>query len=238
VRYRVAFAKRFRSDGQESSIDPTVELDTYLSDGVVAEKTFVERLEPAAQHNQEVLDEDDAFLGAAVPEVWEYEVVDVRRDEFESALRKADGVLESEIIDESETPAGDATAVPLSEGGSGEPGDYGAGATPGGGPAGASTVDRSAGGMGPARPHGATGEVEGIEEPGAGGIDELRVATADDPRLGLTDSENPDADWAADTGPANTPERGIETRDLTDKSSTLRRPPTKSGEADKRRRRG
>ena len=63
--YRVAFTKRFQSDGQESAIDPTGDLDMLLPDGVVVDKVFVERFEPEAKHSQEVLDEDDAFLGLA-----------------------------------------------------------------------------------------------------------------------------------------------------------------------------
>ena len=38
------------------------ELDQNVSDGVVAEKVFIERLESEAQHSQEVLDEDDADI--------------------------------------------------------------------------------------------------------------------------------------------------------------------------------
>ena len=70
--YRVAFAKRFQSDGTESALDPSSELDIDIPDGVVASKEMVERFEPSAQHSQEVLDEDDAFLGLASAEVCEY----------------------------------------------------------------------------------------------------------------------------------------------------------------------
>ena len=97
--YRVAFAKRFRKDGQESQIDPTADLDVYLPDGVVVEKNFVERLESMAQHSQEVLDEDDAFLGRAGTEVWEYEIVNDRASEFEDALKNSQTVMEFEVID-------------------------------------------------------------------------------------------------------------------------------------------
>src|SRR5437016_11319737 len=78
VRYRVAFQKRLQTDGQPSPLDATTELDSELADGVVAEKSFVERLESQAEHSQEVLDEDDAFLGLAATEVWEYDVVNGR----------------------------------------------------------------------------------------------------------------------------------------------------------------
>ncbi|MBX9603303.1 MAG: hypothetical protein K2X35_20025 [Bryobacteraceae bacterium] len=115
MRYRVAFTKRYQADGTEATQDPTAELDVYLAEGVVAEKLFVERLEPAAQHNQEILDEDDAWLGMAAPEVWEYEVVNARQGEFEDAIRNSQMVLEFEIIDAGDTAPEDATAVALAE---------------------------------------------------------------------------------------------------------------------------
>ena len=103
MRYRLAFEKRLRSDGQASSLDPTTKLDEELSDGIVAETVFVERLEPQAQHSQEVLDEDDAFLALAGTEVWEYEVVNFRKDEFDDGIRNSRVVFEYTVIDESET---------------------------------------------------------------------------------------------------------------------------------------
>jgi hypothetical protein len=77
MRYRVAFTR------EDSTMRPSAELDMNLSDGVVAEKVLVEELESDAQHSQEELDEDDSFLGSAAAEVWEYDVVDVRAQEFE-----------------------------------------------------------------------------------------------------------------------------------------------------------
>jgi hypothetical protein len=238
MRYRVAFAKRFETSGQASAMDPTTELDVYLADGVVAEKRFVERLEPAAQHSQEVLDEDDAFLASATPEVWEYEVVDSRKDEFEDAAKNAEGILEIQVVDETETSADEATGVLLSrnevrrrETGAQDTelrGGAGVSATPDDGPAGRPTVDASAGGMAPGRSRFGDDEVEGIGEPGGAGIDDLRVADASDPSLGLTEPGDPDSDWAANTGPTRAPGRGIETRDLTDRSSTLRQMPSPS----------
>lgn len=60
------------ADGRKRVPDGSdAELDVNLPDGAVAEKVFVERLEPAAQHSQEVLDEDDAFLGAVTAEAWD-----------------------------------------------------------------------------------------------------------------------------------------------------------------------
>jgi len=94
---------------------PSAELDLNLADGVVAEKVLVEELESDAQHGQETLDEDDAFLGSAAAEIWEYEVVDGRAMEFEDALQNSDLVLESEIVDDSITEAADAAATRLGQ---------------------------------------------------------------------------------------------------------------------------
>lgn len=212
MRYRVAFAKRFQTDGEESAIDPTSELDVYLADGVVAEKTFVERLEPASQHSQEVLDEDDAFLAVATPEVWEYTVVDDRVDEFKDAMLNSQTVMEYEVVDETETTSDEATAVALGDGDTRVPASVafenleGPAATP-------------------------TGEPNTNE---AGEATEgMRITTADDPTLGLTDSGEPGADWAADTGPSRGPGSGAETRDIGTKKSTLT-PPQEPGRKRKR----
>jgi hypothetical protein len=110
MRYRVAFTKR-----QDSTMRPSAELDLNLSDGVVAEKVLVEEMESDAQHSQEELDEDDAFLGSAAAEVWEYEVVDARSREFEDALQNSDLVFESEIVDDTVTEAADAAGTRLSQ---------------------------------------------------------------------------------------------------------------------------
>jgi hypothetical protein len=101
MRYRVAFAKRYSPDGESSDIDPTEFLD--LAAGIVQDKVFVERLEPEAKHSQEVLDEDDAFLGMAAAEVWEFEVTDGRQGEFILALTNSETVMEYEPIDDLNT---------------------------------------------------------------------------------------------------------------------------------------
>ena len=229
--YRVAFAKRFQSDGTESTIDPSSELDVYLPDGVVAEKELVERFEPAAQHSQEVLDEDDAFLGLATAEVWEYDVVDDRAREFEDAMRNSQTVMEFEVIDNTPTTADEVTGVALGDGDSRAPERFTSGEaiTRGGsgvrggddGPAGQPTGDSSAGGMGPGRPYLSLDEAEGAVNSGTGGIDDLNIVSADDPRLGLTDYGNvgPD-DWAANTGPTRTPEEALPTNSLREESIT------------------
>ena len=222
----MAFEKRFQSDGNESPLDPSSELDVYLADGVVADKEFVERFEPQSQHNQEVLDEDDAFLGLAAPEVWEYDVVDERASEFEDAIKNSGLVLEFEVVDETTTDSDEVIGVPLGDGDTrvappprasvpaikpiaGERGVDD-------GPAGQPTVDPSAGVGAPTRPYMNIDidEVDGLENSGSGGSDELTVVSADDPNLGLTDIGNtgPD-DWAADTGPTRVPGPGIVSTD-------------------------
>ena len=103
MRYRVTFAKRFESNGEASGIDPTKFLD--LAEGVVQDKVIVEALEPESMHGQEVMDEDDAFLGRAAAEVWEYEVTDGREDEFVAALVGSGTVMEYDRMDEMDIPA-------------------------------------------------------------------------------------------------------------------------------------
>jgi hypothetical protein len=102
--YRVTFAKRFQSDGEPSAMDPTAELDVYLAEGVVLDKSMVSQFDPEAKHNQEVLDEDDAFLGMAAAEVWEYEVADGREQEFEDGIRTSEVVMEFQTIDDVNMP--------------------------------------------------------------------------------------------------------------------------------------
>lgn len=63
MRYRIAFEKDSNRTGAEASVDPSFALNTFLTDGIVAEKMFKGRLEPQAQQCQGVLDKDDAFLG-------------------------------------------------------------------------------------------------------------------------------------------------------------------------------
>ena len=110
MRYRVAFSKRMQTDGEPSNMRPSAELDLNLPEGVVAEKVFIEQLETEAQHSQEVLDEDDDFLGASAAEVWEYEVVDACSREFEEAIEKSDLVLEYDVVDNGVLTTDDTTS--------------------------------------------------------------------------------------------------------------------------------
>jgi len=160
--YRVTFSKRFQTDGNESTMDPTAQLDVNLADGIVAEKVFIEGFEPEAKHSQEVLDEDDAFLGMSAAEVWEYEVVDGRCSEFEDAIRNSETVMEFIITDETTTDDADLSAsVPLADGDSYAPDS---GAQIGDGPAGQVTGNTT------------TDDVD----------EDLTITNENDPRLGIT----------------------------------------------------
>lgn len=103
--YRVTFAKRFQSDGEPSQINPAAELDQYLAEDVVADKSLLTSYDPDSKHSQGEMDEDDAFLGMAAPEVWEYEVMDEKKDEFEEAIRLSQVVMEFEVIDDASVSA-------------------------------------------------------------------------------------------------------------------------------------
>jgi len=237
MRYRIAFTKRLQSDGGDTGMRPSAELDLNLSDGVVAEKEFVEQLESEAEHSQEVLDEDDAFLASATPEVWEYEVVDARSAEFEEALKNSDLVLEYDVVDSTVTTADEVPAGVLGDVGV-YPGDgrqdanlgpevtrAGSGRRAGDdGPAGMPTGDPSAGGLGSSGSPLVLNDAEGLAEAASGGIDDLNVTSAKDPRLGLTNrGRKPAEDWAANTGPSQNPGRGIKSETLVDTASTLGR---------------
>jgi hypothetical protein len=222
MRYRVAFARRFQSDGNESALNPTAELDADLPDGVVADKVFVGRFDPESKHNQEVMDEDDAFLGSAAAELWEYDVVDGSEQDFIDAMRNSETVMEFTVVDETSVEADEATGTRLDDSDTRAPDDFDASddVARGGsgrrgvddGPGGQVTGDPSAGGLRPSRVYAGNDEVEGIEDEGSGGIGDLTVVSAEDPALGLTDldGETPD-DWAADTGPTRNPGSGIRT---------------------------
>ena len=102
--YRVTFAKRFDADGQPSALDPTTQLDVQLADGVVLDKAFVRSLDPESKHNQDVMDEDDGFLGMAAAEVWEYQVEEGKEGDFENGIRNSETVMEFEVIDDVNIP--------------------------------------------------------------------------------------------------------------------------------------
>jgi hypothetical protein len=225
------FVKRIDSEGRDSTADPSIDLDTLVSDGVIADKVFVEHLESDADHGEESLDEDDAFLGSATPEIWEYEVVDERAAEFEEAMRRSRRVLEFERIDselteseealdeiprdDSTTWSSDTDSAPVTRHGSGvRAGDDG--------PAGRPTGDPSAGGLRVGGPDTEpVGEGEPLE-PDPDQIDDLNVLKASDPRVGLTNrGKKPPEDWAANTGETRDPEGDVEEDHLGHAASTL-----------------
>ena len=183
MRYRVAFAKRMQADGESSSMKPSAVLDSNLADGIVAEKVFVEEIEPESSHSQEVLDEDDGFLASAAPEVWEYEIVDARTAEFEEALQDAELVMEWDVIDDtSGTSADDVSASHATE---------------------EELVYPVDGQDKPAIPADLVRK-ENMNLDAS--RDDLTVVNANDPRLGLTNhGDKPAEDWAADTGPTRNP---------------------------------
>jgi len=231
VRYRVALVKRIDSEGHESSLDPSADVDTLVSGGVVADKVFVEHLESDAEHVQEVLDEDDAFLGSATTEIWEYEVVDERADEFEDAMRRSRRVLEFERIDADQTEADEALdEIPSDDSRiSGSLTDeppvtrHGSGVRAGDdGPAGRPTGDPSAGGLQVGRPDVSPLDQGEPVEPEPDQMDDLNVLKSSDPRLGLTNrGQKPPEDWAADTGETRNPDGGIDEESLGRTESAL-----------------
>ena len=95
--YKVVFRKRFNTAGEESDRPETF---VNVTDDVVLNASKSEVIESAAQHSQDVLDEDDAFLGMAGTETWEYEIATGREQEFIDALKNSGMVLQYEAIDE------------------------------------------------------------------------------------------------------------------------------------------
>ena len=95
--YRVVFTKRFSAEGEGANRPETF---VHVVDGVVLNAVKAEMMQPASIHSQEVMDEDDAFLGMSGVETWEYEIADGREGEFLDALQESEVVLEFERIDD------------------------------------------------------------------------------------------------------------------------------------------
>ena len=101
--YRVTFMERTDEAG-EATENPTDYLAIQVSDGVILNRSFLQRDKPLALHSEEKLDEDNSFLSIG-SETWDYEVADDRQDEFEQAMRRSQMVMEFvklENIDEIE----------------------------------------------------------------------------------------------------------------------------------------
>lgn len=100
--YRVTFMERTNGNGDPSE-RPTEYVTLDLADGVVLDKQFVERTEPANLHVQETMDEDDSFLSVGA-ETWDYEIADGRDDDFIAALKNSQMVMDYEVLDNDPSP--------------------------------------------------------------------------------------------------------------------------------------
>ena len=94
--YEVTFRKRFDEKGE-----PWDRPETFVlaPDGVILDAKPARLIEPPAQHNEEALEEDDAFESLGT-ETWEFEIEDGREDEFIAALKNSGMVLEYQSIDD------------------------------------------------------------------------------------------------------------------------------------------
>jgi hypothetical protein len=98
MRYRVTFKKRFDHDGNGTDRPESL---LNLADGVVEEASIIEQVQPDSVHVEEEMDEDDDFLSFG-SEMWEYQVVEGRGDEFVTALKESGVVVEYDVIDEAD----------------------------------------------------------------------------------------------------------------------------------------
>ena len=92
MKYRVTFMERTNAAGEPSEFPPDY-LAIQAPDGVVLDRSFVERAEPAAVHNTETLDEDDDFLSVG-SETWDYEVADGKEKDFLAAVKNSRMAME------------------------------------------------------------------------------------------------------------------------------------------------
>jgi hypothetical protein len=90
--------ERTGASGQPSEFPPGY-VAIEAAEGVVLDKTFVERTEPDALHGEEELDEDDSFLSVG-SETWDYEIADGRQDEFLAALKNSQIAMECIPLDD------------------------------------------------------------------------------------------------------------------------------------------
>jgi hypothetical protein len=100
--YRVTFMERTGASGEPSE-RPTEYVAIDLADGVVLDKQFVERTQPAAMHVEDSLEEDDDFLSVG-SETWDYTVADGREDDFIAALENSQMVMEHVRLDSELSP--------------------------------------------------------------------------------------------------------------------------------------
>jgi len=102
MRYRVTFMERTGADGDPSEIPPDY-LAIEVPDGVVLDRTFVERTKPQALHNEEQLEEDDSFLSVG-EETWDYDIAGDRKVEFLAAAKNSQMVIDCEELESSTEP--------------------------------------------------------------------------------------------------------------------------------------
>ena len=98
MRYRVTFMERTDAAGEPSEVPPDY-LAVNAPDGVIVDRTFVERTEPLALHNSDRLEEDDDFLSVG-SETWDYEVNASREDEFLAAVKATQLAMECVPLEE------------------------------------------------------------------------------------------------------------------------------------------
>jgi len=102
MKYRVTFMERTNAAGTPSE-NPPGYVSVETADGVVLDRTFVERTPPDALHSEETLEEDDDFLSVG-EETWEYEIADGRDRDFLDAVRNSQMVMECVPLDDEPTP--------------------------------------------------------------------------------------------------------------------------------------
>ena len=95
--YRVTFMERTDVAGNPSEAPP-IYVEVQAAEGVILDKTLVERAEPSALHSEERLEEDDSFLSVG-SETWDYEIADGREKEFLEALKNSQMALECIPLD-------------------------------------------------------------------------------------------------------------------------------------------
>ena len=100
MKYRVVFRERVDQQGEVADNPPSF-LDSQLDDETVLDAVLVSRNDPDAVHSTEDLEEDDSFLSVGT-EIWEYDVVEGKDQEFKDALLNSGMVVEYELIDSSD----------------------------------------------------------------------------------------------------------------------------------------
>lgn len=101
MKYRVTFMERTDKRGNPTE-SPSSYADIDFAEGIVAEKTFVERTAPSAMHNEDSLEEDDSFLSIG-SETWDYEIDGTRQQDFLAGLENSQMVMECVLLDEQDS---------------------------------------------------------------------------------------------------------------------------------------